>query len=97
MKDPTCPICANTIFVYQGVASSQTLSRALKETGFDEKNSISDHLKIIANKENRSDSRKTPIVHNLLKSVQEGQSEVLVVYCPKCGTIIGTSCKYSGR
>ena len=93
MKDPKCPECGNTIFAYQGVASQLTLERALDDTEHKEKDSIGEHLKKVALYENKKGGSKTASLHNLLTDIERGQSQVILIYCPNCGTIIGTAGK----
>jgi len=93
MKEPKCPECGNTIFAYQGVASQLTLERVLKDTAYNEKYSISEYLKIYANGEKKEGASKTASLQNLLRAIKQGQSQVFLIYCPNCGTIIGTSGK----
>jgi len=93
LKNPKCPECGNTIFAYQGVVPQLTLARALEETNHNNKSKIDDHLFVAERTENQSGGKKTPILHNLLGNVRKSQADVLVIYCPNCGTIIGTAMK----
>ncbi len=92
MKDPKCPECGNTIFAYQGVADESTLRQALEKTDFNGKNSIGEHLKKIA--EIEKEGFKTAVLHNMLRdTIKRGMSKAILIYCPNCGTIIGTAGK----
>ena len=91
MKDPKCPECGNTIFAYQGVAPESTLRQALEKTAFNEKNSIGEHLKKVA--ENEKEGHKTAVLHHMLATIKSGNTAAMLIYCPNCGTIIGTAGK----
>ena len=91
MKDPKCPECGNTIFAYQGVASYSTLRQALEKTAFDGEESIGDYLKNVA--ENEKDGHKTVVLHHMLATIKSGNTAAMLIYCPNCGTIIGTAGK----
>ena len=91
MKEPKCPECGNTIFAYQGVTDQSTLTRILEETAYNEKKSIGEHLRTVAAKENKNAGHKTPRLHNLLREIDHGYSKVIVIFCPNCGTILGTA------
>ncbi|MGC9778604.1 MAG: hypothetical protein HZR80_05125 [Candidatus Heimdallarchaeota archaeon] len=91
MKDPKCPECGNTVFAYQGVALESTLSQALEKTAFNRKDSIGEHLKKVAEYEKKG--HKTAVLHNMLEAIKQGNSKAILIYCPNCGTIIGTAGK----
>jgi len=89
MKDPKCPECGNTIFAYQGVTLVDILRQALEKTSFDGKGIIGEYLKNVA--ENEKDGHKTAVLHNMLAKIKSGNSKAMLIYCPNCGTIIGTA------
>jgi len=91
MKNPKCPECGNTIFAYQGVVPQEKLVQALEKTAFDGKNSIGEHLRNVA--ENEKDGHKTVVLHHMLATLKSGNTAAMLIYCPNCGTIIGTAGK----